>query len=134
MSNDNPFRGKKFDELKAKWDKKLLDSGFEDIEGKNDTLKKHSFLGRNVDEFYANEVWHKSKEEYFRLAGQFYYEHNFSSQLDKKLWEYHKDGVSVREIARILKSKNIKLTKSAVFKHLKKLIDKMLERNQHVRR
>lgn len=126
----SPIKGKKFDDLKAKWDQKLLDSGFKDIEDSKENLKSHSFLGRNVDDYYAKETYFQSKEEYFRLAGFFYHEHVFESPLDKKLWGYHMEGMSVREISKIMKTKRISLKKSGVFKRIKKLVDLMLERNK----
>lgn len=124
------FKTKKFDALKAKWDKKLLDSGFKDIEDKNERLKSHSQVGRNVDEYYDREVFYSAKEEYFRLAGFFYHDHKFDNDLDRELWLHHCDGLSIREISKIMKTKRIGLKKSGVFKRIKKLVDLMLERTK----
>lgn len=126
----SPFKGKKFDKLKAKWDQKLLDSGFEDIEDRNEMLKTYSQIGRNVDEYYARESFYSSIEEYFRLASFFYHDHKFDNKLDKELWAYHCEGKSIREISKALKDRKIDLKKSGVFKRVKKLIDLMLERNK----
>ncbi len=99
--------------LQAKWYAKLEKAGFKDIEQDDDNLKQwhsHRFL---VSNNYSKDKF-DDKENYFRLAGQFLHEHKFQSVLDKKIWEAHSEGLSVREIVKTLKQKNIKVYKNLV--------------------
>lgn len=137
--SQSPFKTKKFVSLKAKWDQKLLNSGFKDIEDVQrdgtETLKVwDSYFGRNVDFYKEHEIFFQAREEYFRLAGQFFYDHKFDNTLDKELWGYHKDGLSIRQIALILKQRNIDIKKSQVFNRIKKLVDQMIMKHTYVNR
>lgn len=82
------------EKTKKIWYKKLKDEGFEDIEPHENTLKSWSykFADRNVDEITAKQV-------YYRMANHFLNDHQFNSILEKVIWEYHANGIAVRDIA-----------------------------------
>jgi len=93
--------------LKNFWDDKLETSGVENIEQEDGNLKTWSSLpfydpSGNKTEFF------RAKEEYYRLAAQFLYEHNFTSRRDELIWKYHSEGISRRKIRGLLKTKGYK--------------------------
>jgi hypothetical protein len=102
-----------FEKLRETWYKKLKESGFEDAENDDYNLKIWSsrFSIRHADA----SLW-QAKEEYYRYAEQFLNEHKFTNSLDKNIWMYHANGVSVRDISDILKKAKIAdLSKSAIW-------------------
>lgn len=115
-SNSAPALSKaEFNELKEFWYQKLKDSGFNDIEY-NDTLLINGPSGnlyRNKQ--FKNGTW-QAKATYYSMAESFLNEYAFSTELDKVIWEYHANGISVREISETLEKANIKKTsKSSVW-------------------
>lgn len=122
MSSHN----KEFLELQAKWYKKLEQSGFSDIEQNDDNPGK---VGGNLKtwsgSFMANmeKTSFEDKQRYFELAGQFLHEYKFEDSSEKRVWELHSQGLSIREIARAIKKKS--LAKDSVFRIIKKLKDLM---------
>lgn len=87
-----------FEKLKSKWDKKLLDSGFHDIENKDGTLKAEADP-RTI----ANALKGKdSIEAYYSQAREFLNTHRWSNIKDKAIWEGHCNGLSFRAMAKIL--------------------------------
>ncbi len=86
-------------ELQAKWYKKLAKAGFEDIE---DVSSPREFLKEwhgswfrsrgHTDQFLA-------KESYFYPAGHFLTNYEFDNEVERKVWAFHSEGLSLREIA-----------------------------------
>lgn len=105
----NP-KDKEFKALQTKWYEKLKKKGFEDIETDEDNLKVwHSFFFTDRRENrYTKGSW-DSKEEYYRLAGQFLHEHEFIDATDRFIWEHHAAGKNNREILDLLKSRRTKV-------------------------
>lgn len=120
----SPFQSKSFKDLRAKWAAKLKKSGFEDLEDENGLLKH---IG-HADYFSINfnAISAQAKEEYYRKAGYFLYDHKFKTELERKIWELHADGVSIRDIVKILKTKGKKIYKSKVENLLRPLVEKCL--------
>lgn len=88
-----------YDALRALWYEKLKEEGFEDIESDDKNLKIWSTT------FFKNhtlEVW-QAKAAYYSMADKFLNDHKFSSELERTIWEYHANAVSVRDISSILK-------------------------------
>ena|ERR1700677_398938 len=86
------------EKLKNKWDKKLLDSGFHDIENKDGTLKAEADP-RTI----ANALKGKASiEAYYSQATQFLNAHRWSNNKDKAIWEGHCNGLSFRTMAKLL--------------------------------
>ena len=86
------------------WYKKLKKSGFEDIEQDDFNLKTNSSV------FFKNhtfEVW-TAKATYYQMASNFLEEYKFNSRIEKVIWEYHSNGISFRDISKLLKKAKIK--------------------------
>jgi glutamine synthetase adenylyltransferase len=122
----NPYQTKEFKELQAKWAKKLEKDGFEDIETLDGKLKGIS----HADFFKAhyNQIDAQAKEEYYRQAGYFLYEHKFKNELERKIWELHLEGVGIREIVKVLKKRRHKVYKRMVHEILRPLVEKLLKK------
>jgi hypothetical protein len=78
-----------FKELQDLWYKKLADSGFEDIEQPDGNLK---FWASHYFRVKYNATKEEGKQEYYRLAGQFLYDHKFKNKLERRIWELHSIG------------------------------------------
>lgn len=93
-------------ELQETWYKKLKKSGFEDIESNEDNLKVWSsifFSRHSIEQIQA-------KQAYYQMATNFLEDYRFESRRDKIIWEYHANGVSYRDITKILRKVRIKLS------------------------
>lgn len=90
---------KEYLELQAIWDKKLKEAGFKDLEQRKDGLLKE----------WANEPVRKytkqradAKYEYYRSAGQFFHHFEFANKVEKRIFELHSEGISIRSIVKML--------------------------------
>lgn len=121
-----PVKKLSFKDLQAKWYKKLADKGFDDIEyNLRPDYKSLTKTGLRPEDTIA--VIRESKEEYYRMAYHFLNEHEFDSRLEQIIWEYHAEGISVRDIAELLKKARVrkKLKKTQVWAIVSKLEAKM---------
>lgn len=106
MAN-NPFKTSEFQKLKTEWNQKLKESGFEDAEDFNlpDPALKvwHSFRFFKSDtDQYIKTV--KQREDYFSLAsGLLFNGFPFETDVSRRVWELHCQGLSIRKIERILR-------------------------------
>lgn len=107
--------------LKAKWYKK---AGFDDPESPHFDIEQDEiyFKGRGTSVIdYRQAAW-ESTSEYYYLATMFLQEHKFKSNLERIIWEYHSNGLSVVDIAETLtKVRRRKLGRMTVWRALKKL-------------
>ena len=119
------YKDKKFIKLNDEWRKKLKKSGFQDIEDEDENIDRGSwdFRMKRVQRIY------RTKSEYYYMATQFLNDYKFESVLEKTIWTYHAEGVSVRDIVKLLNE--LKLSKykhwSSVHIILQKLEAKMYE-------
>lgn len=94
------------------WYKKLKDEGFEDIERDPDTLKCY-------DSSHFLETKTKRRrdrvEPYYKLADLFLSEHKFDTEIERVIWEYHSNGLSVRKITDTLKRVKVKTNYTTVW-------------------
>lgn len=128
MSQKNKKRAPKaesFADIQKKWYAKLKKSGFEDAErpeGDRFALKNPSEACKRdivIKDYYA-------KLEYYSMARKFIHDYKFESNLEKVIWEYHSEGVSVRNIAKLLKKvKVMKPNKDNVALIVARLADEM---------
>lgn len=119
------FKTKKFKELQKKWYKKIEKEGFKDIETDEDHLKEWD---SHIFSRYSPHIM-ASKEEYFRLAGQFSNSYEFESLRERLIWEYHAEGLSFNEISEKLKKRGYKVhSRSSMHIIVKKLADEMFKR------
>lgn len=90
-----------YEKLRAIWYKKLEKEGFVDIESDEDNLKSWSakFSSRR-----SQDVW-QAKEAYYHMATNFLNDYQFESAFEKKVWEYHAEAISIRDIVKLLRKK-----------------------------
>jgi hypothetical protein len=96
---------RKFNNLKAKWYKKLKSEGFEDIEKDEYNLKEYSSHFALRDKGRAsNPIAMEARLEYYSMARRFLQSHRFDCRFDKRTWELHTDGIGIRVIAKRLRT------------------------------
>lgn len=110
-----------FKALQDKWYDKLATKGFEDIE------ERHS--PREMLKCWHN-TWFQSRGTpdqiakqglYYQMATDMLNTYEFADKLDRRIWELHANGASVREIAKI-----VKLSKSPVHIRIQRIKSDML--------
>jgi len=97
-------------ELQESWYKKLKKDGFEDIEQDEDNLKVWSsvfFLRNSPEQIQA-------KQAYYQMASNFLEDYKFKTRREEIIWTYHSEGISYRDISKLLKKVRIKLSHTAV--------------------
>lgn len=129
----NP-NSKEFKKLQQLWYKKLEKNGFDDIESKvlsNKTLIPYL---RSTPEHEVNRSTNKSKvyliaqkQDYFRAVGHFLYDHKFTNEVERLIWEYHSDGKSLRETSSLLKNHRIKIAYTQVKEIIQKIRKQMFD-------
>lgn len=110
------WKNEQYKKLEEYWYKKLEKDGFNDVESSEDHLKMwtSTMLKKSTP------TW-RAKEHYYYMATQFLNDYKFESNRERIIWEYHANGISVRDIVVILKKVRIKLKKDAVWLIIKKL-------------
>lgn len=116
MKKQNKKRKQTLAQLIREWDRKLAESGFNDIEDRASGLLKKSAGTISIEESlkkdvpllspegqYSSSVWKDSQASYFRLAGIYLHTKEFKSQNHKTIWELHAAGRSNPEIAKELR-------------------------------
>ena len=93
---------KEFQELQKEWDRRLKESGFEDIEQRSGHLKKWS-IKFTLDA----EIKMKAKEEYYRMAGHFLHEYKFANAVERRIWELHCQGEGKLRIVKALRAEKL---------------------------
>ena len=97
---------------KIVWYKKLKDSGFEDIERDELYLKRYSGSlnesGKEKLSYTKRRLHWESTGDYYSMAAKFLHDYKFTSNLEKVIWEYHAEGMSMRNIAKTLKKLKLK--------------------------
>lgn len=120
------WESKDFKDLQSQWNDKLKDDGFEDIEQDDGNLKRWDSVFFKINQ---NDVQFEAKETYYRLAGNFLYEHKFANELERTIWKMHSTGESLRHITKALeKSLPEPITQYKVYETLKPLIKLMKQK------
>lgn len=117
-------KNKDFASLQAEWTKKLEKSGFVDIEQPDGRLKTHATTRLRA----TTQIRYESNEQYFRLAGFFYYDHEFVNHKEKQIWFLHSNGVPIRESVRRLRKQGYRADKTSVHETIQELVKLMYER------
>ena len=97
-------------ELQDKWYTKLKKDGFEDIESDEDNLKVWSsvlFARHSIEQIQA-------KQAYYTMATNFLEDYKFKTRREEIIWTYHSEGISYRDISKLLKRVRVKLSHTAV--------------------
>lgn len=121
MDPDN----KDFKALQTEWYRLLKDEGFDDIEQSDGNLKVWTCYRFKVP---YNEVSHRARVNYYRLAGQFLYDHKFKNKRERTIWELHSQGISDRQITHMMKKRNFKIYKFLVQSTVAKLSYLMVQK------
>lgn len=111
----------KYERLRDRWYAKLKKSGFEDIEQDEDNLKiwSSTYFGHRLRTNHAG-GW-QAKAAYYSMAERFLHEYQFSSNLEHAIWEYHTNGISIRDITDTLKKAKVKTNRQYVWEAVHKL-------------
>ncbi len=111
------FKTKKFKDLQAKWYKKLADKGFEDIEDnkyEEPKLKAYHYLRFKTLEPDV----HAARAKYYENCRGVLVNHRFKRALDRRIWELHTEGLSLREIETEIKQYYKKDTINAIIRRI----------------
>lgn len=115
------IKGKKkseFERVQDFWYKKLKDSGFNDIEYADGSIAVG--LPRSVK--WKDEDLRQITQDYYCMAYHFLNSYQFDTELEKIMWEYHSEGLSARDISKLLKQTKVKkISRDRVWVKLKKL-------------
>ena len=112
-----------FKRLQEKWYKKIEKAGFVDIEKGFGSYELVSAPNYQRDPIYL-----QSKMDYYRMATNFLHDYEFESKLEQTIWEYHAEGISIRDIVNTLKKVRIKTYRHKVWtiiNHLETEMKKM---------
>lgn len=118
MQDKKPKSKDDYESLKKTWYAKLKKSGFVDAESKSgglNTWSNNKFRDHNETTFSA-------KQDFYFMAGRFYYDHKFKSVKEKNIWKRYADGATMREIA-----KHYDMSKASIMKLIKELTNIMLK-------
>lgn len=115
---------REFKALQAKWYKKAAQGGkYVDIEQPDGNLKAWSTSLIRHDEITEN-----AKQDYYRLACQLLHEYEFASPTERRIWELHAEGLSIRNITKELKKKRIKAHKNGVNVVVRRISSEMVNK------
>ncbi len=117
-------QSKEFKKLQKTWYKKLKDTGFEDLETPDGFPKQ---LSGNYFSLRHNPERFEFQATYYRNAGYFLHRYKFKNDLERKIWEFHANGVSIRDTVKILTKARYKTYKREVHEILQYLVKQMLE-------
>lgn len=119
-----------FKQLQKRWYGKLKEKGFEDIEKNEYEFKS---VPNSTYKFTQKARMHSNspdygKQEYYLMASHFLNEHKFASKLESAVWAYHSEGLSYRNISRILSAAKVsKKSKDQISFIVKRLRQIMFE-------
>ena len=113
-----------FKELQKQWYKKLKDEGFQDIEASNAEMFPRP--GRShVSDDSPDKIL--AIMEYYSMARSFLIDHEFKSEKHKTIWEYHSEGMSVREISLVMKPLELPGTDKSTIHQTIKSLEKLMK-------
>lgn len=117
---------KNLKKIQKEWYAKLKDQGFTDIERDENTLHSYSTVFTRQQNTVHNGGW-EFKEAYYRMAAHFLNDHEFKTLRERVIWEYHAEGISCRNISKLLKDAKLSSTcYVTIFKVMKRLRQEML--------
>lgn len=110
-------------QLTKEWYAKLKAEGFNDIERTDGSLT--IWASTHVLPYHTMTTF-TAKQDYYQLAGQFLYDHKFVDHFEKRVWEMHASGHSVRTIIKALKKERFRAYRDLVHGAVVKLRKIML--------
>jgi hypothetical protein len=117
---------KQFNKLQVKWDKKLKKSGFIDLEPIRNGRLTNTTESNGVLDKRRDNRW-EAEAEYYRLATYFLNDYEFESNFQRIIWEYHANGISYRNIVKILKKVKRKTDRQTICEIIRELREIMLK-------
>lgn len=118
----NSFKTEQFRKLQKEWYDRLEKEGFKDIESEKGFLKEWSSW---FDTHYTAQTF-ESKRQYYVFAERFLLAYSFENNIEKKIWECHCEGKSIRATVEILKRDGVEFYyKNKVNKIIRHLISRM---------
>lgn len=99
------------------WEKKLKESGFEDIEYRSDKQTGYFvpfFKKGCASSSFKNDIYDEHRDVYYQCAREFLHKFDFSAQFGEEaltyrtLWRLHSEGVPYRSVAKAFKGENDK--------------------------
>jgi hypothetical protein len=102
-STEKPFyKTESFKKLDAKWQKKLADSGFRDIEYRVDGEPANYMVGPNPEYFIRR--YTPDKEQYYNMATTWAYHlrEQMAAREVHRVWDLHAQGNSYNDIVKAL--------------------------------
>lgn len=118
-------RNPNFDKLQAEWYGKLAESGFYDIEYANGSIQSGTPRSTKA----KDPSLRQATEEYYYMSYHFLTDHTFANELEKVIWEYYSEGLSIRDICKILADTNVAtLKRTSVWGIVKRLETEMKHR------
>lgn len=91
-----------FRRLQKTWYRKIKNDGFKDIESENGlSLKEWN------SNFFKNRlvyIKYQCTLQYYQKGSEILQTYSFENQYEKKIWQLHMEGMTVRQIAKTLKS------------------------------
>lgn len=121
MSSEAFYRTKEFLKLQKHWYNLLSRSGFRDAET---FLPKYGWHSQDYLKRPCKDLGRKYKSDtydHYLQARHFYNYGKFKENIDKIIWYYYSEGLSLREIAKEIKNINVNRTYFWVFTKLKAL-------------
>jgi hypothetical protein len=108
-----------FNKLKAKWYKRLEQSGFRDIE--QDEIYFKAAATSIIDK---RRVTWAIQAEYYSMAREFLNDYKFANPLDKAIWAQHadsRDGISEAFLKKFNKRRKYKIIKMTAWRIVQRL-------------
>jgi hypothetical protein len=108
MPRQKFWQTQKFKELQKKWEEKLTESGFKDIEHSSGNLKLKTSSGYRNHKCMMSQEEIDAKSEYYRVLGQRHHEEIYTDPVAFYVMDRKADGVSVVQIMKELKEQGLK--------------------------
>ena len=93
------WRTQKFRSLQKKWEKKLKDSGFVDMEDAKARLRQNAGNSYRT----RSHTLINAKREYYEMLGFWQHETGFKDDVERLVMELKADGIMIKDICLVLK-------------------------------
>lgn len=97
------WKTKKFKKLQEKWYKKAAKAGHEEIESLDEAERLKKWHCAYIQARFTPQTF-EERRRYFELASNWLNEGTFETGRHKTAWAYHCEGLSYREIAKLMKT------------------------------
>lgn len=103
----------KFDKLQDHWYNKIKTDGFVDIEYKDGSNERGAPNLKNKTPVQIEAI-----ETYYTMARHFLIEYEFGREIEKTIWSYYSEGLTYRDIEKVLAGVKIKNLKKSQIKNI----------------